>query len=179
MHNSIALASLLLTILVNATSAQCPKTNSRSTRTSPVQSCCQSSAKPTVVYPAHVAHCQIASCAQRFPATVQGKPTVTSYTVVQGCTAAQSRPAIQSHTGLHGHPNISYTGNTYAIQSSPGVAQTNCNCNSARDMQTFSTHSTPQAASILGHKRNPFSLAGHAREGRPPDFCAGVSRLLR
>jgi hypothetical protein len=185
-RNSIALASLFLSILVNTTLAQCPNTISSCSRTAPVRSCCQSSVKPApVIYPAQASRCQIASSAQGCPAPL-----------MQGETAVQSYRLVQSCPGMQIYPPSSHMDNTYALQSSPSrqietivlqpspthtlvspqsaphVAQGNCNCNRGTEMQTFSPHATPQTASILEHKRNPFSLAGHSRERRPPDFCA-------
>lgn len=142
MRNSIALACLFSSLFVNAAVAQCPSTNCCGNL--PVRSCCPSTAKPScAVRPAQLSQCQISAAGSL---------------VQRGRSARQSRAVVAQVQALP--------------QSTTHLSQGNCNCSRAGGMQTFSSQANASMSSILQQRRNPFSLAGHAREVRPPDFCA-------
>ena len=170
MRNSIALACLLSAIIVNATMAQCPKTHRNCRSATPVQARYQSCPqKAHTLASTKVLPCQTNNRRARYP-------VLKSYPVVQGCSVVQSYPVVQSITNSssqmwRGVPQPSIAGTRLFSQNAQQFTQNNCSCGGGGTMPSFSPQISPQATSILEHKRNPFSLAGHAREGKQLDYC--------
>jgi len=181
-RNSIALACLLSALIVNATTAQCPKTHRNCYSAAPIkaryQSCPQSEYRlPSTKVPPCQTNNRCASYA-----------VLQSYPVVQGCSVVQSHPIVDSYPVIQSYPVVqsitnSSTQNWSVVQqpssaatrvfsqNAKQVTQNNCSCGGGGKMPSISTQIGPQATSILEYERNPFSLAGHARVGKPLDYC--------
>jgi hypothetical protein len=93
-----------------------------------------------------------------------------NYSVARPCV---SYPVVQSITNTPAQccsvlPQAAVTCRSASAQSvTPGIVQNNCKCRSG----SVSPQVYPQAASVLDNQRNPFSLAGHAREGQAVYHC--------
>ncbi len=157
MRNSIALAFLLSALLVNATSAQCRKSYRNRLSAAPVQTHC----------PNLQPRCQ-PSCAQVPLCQFNNRaiyPVLQAHPVVPNCALAQS---ITNPSYRHS-PVVSQA---QVAPSVPNLTRSNCSCSGgSTNTSSFSPQSSPQAASILETRRNPFSLAGHAHERKPYDYC--------
>lgn len=160
MRNPIALTCLLSAFVVNAAIAQCPNSHGKRFSRAPSRARFQPSVQRACPIPTQVPTCQIKNrCA-----AVQG------YRVVQGNPVIQGYTVVPSINNLSIQPWSVVTPSAVA-QNAPSVAQSNCSCNSGGNMPSFSPQGSSQAASILEQRRNPFSLAGHAQEGKAFDYC--------
>ena len=178
MRKSIALTCLLSTLIVCEATAQCPKVHRNRQRSVSVNPCYQSlqlSGTP------QISACQTSNrCASQ--------PILQSYPVMQGCPVVQSHQAVHSFRVSQNYqvaPSMNYPSTELwtvipqsPFQQAPAfpqnahqITQSNCNCIGDGTHPHFSTQSLPQTATTLEHRHNPFSLAGHAHEARPPDLC--------
>ncbi len=169
MRKPIALACLLFAILANGVSAQYPSTCVRRFA-APVQAC------PNFQKPAcRTALTQASAC------QIQNhRPSAQVYSVVQGASVAATYPAVPVYPMVQGSPVIqsinklpmqpgSVLSHSTVVQNAQQQTQTNCNCGGR--VPSFSPQSGAPTVSILEPKRNPFSLAGHAQEVKPIDYC--------
>lgn len=92
----------------------------------------------------------------------QSQPLVASSTVPQVSTVPGSITD-SSPQAMSAHPPLA--------NPQPQVAKSNCNCNGSVRIPFAAPQPNAEATSILENKRSPFSLAGHARQGRPILFC--------
>lgn len=178
MRYSIAQACLLSVLFVSATAAQCPKAHRNNCRVIAVQPCQTISSQPTCAIASSRPQCRrntsVSSCA-----ISQGHAVVQSQPVPMGCNIVQSYPTVPSVTSsiVHASPqfwpvasspsasNIAFSSNATIVQSS------GCNCSGNGGVSQPLPQGASQAVGSPDQKRNPFSLAGHAREVKPQDFC--------
>ena len=158
MRTSTAIACFLSAMMAGVTVAQCPTTQRRCCSIVPVQSCCPNLPQPTCTVKAPQTPCglnySLARPCDRYP-VVQGYPVVQSVTHTRGqCWAVVPQSTVTYQP-------------TIAQSITPGTVQNNCNCQSG----SVSLQANPQTALSGNHQRNPFSLAGHAREGQAVYHC--------
>ncbi len=163
MRASTAIAFFMSAMMAGVTIAQCPTnqcpTNQRRCcAIAPVKSCCPNVPQPTYTVVATQAHCgsnySLARPCVRYP-VVQG------YAVVQSVTNTRAQCWSDAP-----QPTVTYQP-TFAQSVTPGTVQNNCNCQSG----SVSLQANPQTALSGNNQRNPFSLAGHAREGQAVYHC--------